>query len=211
AGWPQQQVRLIAVKTARAATDGRAKAYLDDLQVQVEQNGGKLLIKTKTPGAEGGIKGWLACAGVDGEVTYKLEVPRDAGLVASTINGNVQIGGVEAPVRAASSNGDVMLDVAGEVGATSVNGSIQVTMRKPDPRSAMELSTVNGSIVVLLPADFRAFVDARTTIGSVGSDLPLQLDGRRSRSKLVGRLNGGITRVTLRTTNGSIWLKSPGM
>jgi DUF4097 and DUF4098 domain-containing protein YvlB len=143
-------------------------------------------------------------------VTYTLEVPRAAALVASTVNGNVQIGGIEAPVRASSSNGDVMLDVAGEVGASSVNGSIQVTMRKPDPRAAMELSTVNGSIVVLLPSDFRAYVDARTTNGSVGSDLPLQLDGRRSRSQLVGRLNGGVTRVTLRTTNGSIWLKNPG-
>jgi DUF4097 and DUF4098 domain-containing protein YvlB len=116
---------------------------------------------------------------------------------------------MQAPVRAASTNGDVMLEVGGEVAASSVNGSIQVLMRRPEPRSAMEISTVNGSISLLLPTDFRAYVDARTTNGSVGSELPLQLDGRRSRSRLVGRLNGGVTRVTLRTTNGSIWLKGP--
>jgi DUF4097 and DUF4098 domain-containing protein YvlB len=82
-------------------------------------------------------------------------------------------------------------------------------MKRADPRSAMELSTVNGSIVMLLPPEFRAFIDARTVNGSVGSELPLTIDGRRSRSQLVGRLNGGVTRVVLRTTNGSIWLKNP--
>jgi DUF4097 and DUF4098 domain-containing protein YvlB len=209
-GWEQPQVRLLAIKTARAATEGRARAYLDDLQVKVEQGHGKLVIRTITPGAEGGIRGWLACAGVDGEVVYQLSVPRDTGLAVSTVNGTVQVAGMQAPVRAASTNGDVMLEVAGEVDASSVNGSIQVVMRRADPHSAMDISTVNGSIALLLPNDFRAFIDARTTNGSVASDLPLQLDGRRSRSRLVGRLNGGVTRVTLRTTNGSIWLKNPG-
>jgi len=209
-GWEQPQVRIVAVKTARAATEGRARAYLEDLKIEIAQNGAKLLVRTKTPGAEGGIRGFLACAGVDGEVAYQLSVPRDTAIAASTVNGNVHVSGLQAPVRATSTNGDVVLDVAGEVDARSVNGSIQVVMKRPEPRSAMELSTVNGSIVLLLPAEFRAFVDARTVNGSVGSELPLTVDGRRSRSQLVGRLNGGVTRVVLRTTNGSIWLKNPG-
>ncbi|HEV8628982.1 MAG TPA: DUF4097 family beta strand repeat-containing protein [Thermoanaerobaculia bacterium] len=209
-GWDQAQVRLVAVKTARAATDGRARAYLHDLGVQIDQRGDKLVIRTKSPGAEGGIKGWLACAGVDGEVSYQLSLPRETELSVSTVNGNVEIVGLVAPVRAASTNGNVVvLEVGGEVDASSVNGSIRVGMRRAEPRSAMELSTVNGSILVILPDDFRAYVDARTTNGSVGSDLPLLVEGHRSRSRLVGRLNGGITRLTLRTTNGSIWLKKP--
>jgi hypothetical protein len=207
--WDSPQVRLVAIKTARAATDGRARAYLKELQVQVEQTGGRLLIKTRTPGSERGFRGWIACAGVDGEVAYKLSLPREAVLSASTVNGDVEVGGLTSLVRAVSTNGNVVLEVGGEVEATSVNGSIRMAMRRADPRSAMELSTVNGSIVMLLPAEFRAYVDARTTNGSVGSDLPLQLDGRRSRSRLIGRLNGGNTRLTLRTTNGSIWLKTP--
>jgi len=208
AAWDSPDVRLVAVKTAHAATDGRARAYLRDLQVKVEQSAGKLTIRTRTPGAEGGIKGWLSCAGVDGEVAYRLTLPREARLAASTVNGNVEVGGLVAPVRATSTNGDVVIEVGGEVEATSVNGSIRVTMRRADPRSAMELSTVNGSILMLLPSEFRGYVDARTTNGSVGSDLPVQVEGRRSRSRLIGKLNGGSTRLTLRTTNGSIWLKT---
>jgi DUF4097 and DUF4098 domain-containing protein YvlB len=207
--WDSPQVRMVAIKTARAATDSRARAYLKELQVQVEQTEGRLLIKTRTPGSEGGLRGWIACAGVDGEVAYQLSLPREARLALSTVNGNVEVGGMTALVRAVSTNGNVVLEVGGEVEASSVNGSIRVAMRRADPRSAMELSTVNGSIVLLLPSEFRAYVDARTTNGSVGSDLPLQLDGRRSRSRLIGRLNGGNTRLTLRTTNGSIWLKTP--
>lgn len=208
AAWDAPVVRLVAVKTAHAATDARARAYLRDLQVKVEQAGGQLTIRTRTPGAEGGIKGWLSCAGVDGSVAYRLTLPREARLAASTVNGNVEVGGLVAPVRASSTNGDVVLEVGGEAEATSVNGSIRVAMRRPDPRSAMELSTVNGSILMLLPSEFRGYVDARTTNGSVGSDLPVQIEGRRSRSRLIGKVNGGSTRLTLRTTNGSIWLKT---
>jgi DUF4097 and DUF4098 domain-containing protein YvlB len=207
--WDQPTVRLVAVKTAHAATDGRARAYLKELDVRVQEVDGKLVIRTRSPGAEGGLRGWLACAGVDGEVAYRLTLPREAEIAASTVNGDVEVGGLVAPVRATSTNGNVVLEAGGEVEASSVNGSIRVAMRFPDPRSAMELSTVNGSIVMLLPAEFRAFVDARTTNGSVGSDVPLQIEGRRSRSRLVGRINGGNTRLTLRTTNGSIWLKGP--
>ena len=206
--WDSPQVRLVAVKTAHAATEGRARAYLRDLEVKVEQADGTLTIRTRTPGSEGGVKGWLACAGVDGEVAYRLTLPREARLSASTVNGNVEVGGLVAPVRAASTNGDVVLEVSGEVEATSVNGSIRLAMRRPEPRSAMQLSTVNGSILILLPAEFRAYVDARTTNGSVGSDLPMQVEGRRSRSRLIGSLNGGTTRLTARSTNGSIWLKT---
>ncbi len=207
--WESPQVRVVAVKTAHAATDGRARAYLRDLEVKVEVSEGKLVIRTRTPGAEGGVKGWLACAGVDGEVAYRISLPREARLAASTVNGDVEVGGMLAPVRAASTNGNVVLQVDGEAVASSVNGNIRVSMRRAELRSAMELSTVNGSILLLLPSEFRAYVDARTTHGSVGSDLPLQVEGRRSRSRLVGRLNGGNTRLTLRTTNGSIWLKAP--
>ena len=207
--WESPQVRVVAVKTARAATDGRARAYLRDLEVEIEESEGKLVIRTRTPGSEGGVKGWLACAGVDGEVAYRISLPREARLAATTVNGDVEVAGMLAPVRASSTNGNVVLQVDGEAVASSVNGNIRVSMRRADPRSAMELSTVNGSILLLLPSEFRAYVDARTTNGSVGSDLPLQAEGRRSRSRLVGRLNGGTTRLTLRTTNGSIWLKAP--
>lgn len=207
-GWDSSHVRLVAIKTARAATAGRARAYLRELKVQIDQTGGKLTIRTRTPGSEGGIRGWLACAGVDGEVSYRLSLPREAELSAATVNGDVEVGGMLARVRAASTNGSVVLDVDGEVEASSVNGNIRVSMQRPEPRSTIQLSTVNGSILLLLPTDFRAYVDARTTNGSVGSDLPMQVEGRRSRSRLVGHLNGGTTRLTLRTTNGSIWLKT---
>lgn len=207
-GWESPNVRLVAVKTARAPTAGRARAYLRDLKVQIDQSHGRLTIRTRTPGSEGGLKGWFTCAGVDSEVSYRLSLPREAQLAAATVNGDVEVGGMLARVRASSTNGSVVLEVEGEAEASSVNGNIRVSMRRSDPRAAMELSTVNGSILLLLPAEFRAYVDARTTNGSVGSDLPMQVEGRRSRSRLVGHLNGGTTRLTLRTTNGSIWLKT---
>ena len=210
AGWEGEQVRLVAVKTARAATEGRALSYLREVEVRVEEKDGKLLISTRTPGEDGGLRGWLACTGVDGNVEYRLTVPRRALVAATTVNGNVEVAGLGAAVRAASTNGNVsVLEVGGSVQASSVNGSIHVDLRRADPRSHMDLSTVNGSIVLYVPSELRAYVDARTTNGSVGSDLPLQVSGTRSRSRLVGSLNGGSTKLVLRTTNGSIWLRRP--
>jgi hypothetical protein len=210
AGWDHDQVRLVAIKRATAPTAGRAEAYLRDVEVRTEEKDGNLVITTRTPGEGGGLRAWIACTGVDGHVEYRLTVPRHAMVAATTVNGNVEIAGLTAPVRAASTNGNVrVLEVGGEVDASSVNGNIQVDLRQADPRSTMELSTVNGSIVLFVPPGFRAHVDARTTNGSVGSDLPLQVSGTRSRSRLVGSLNGGSTKLVLRTTNGSIWLRRP--
>ena len=209
AGGEGAQVRLVAVKTARAATDGRARSYLRELQVKIEETDGRLVIRTVTPGGDG-VMGWLAGAGVEGHVSYRLLVPRGARVTATTVNGNVEVARLHAPVHAASTNGTVsVLEVGGEVDATSVNGNIRVDMRQGEPHSQMDLSTVNGSIVLYLPAEFRAFVDARTVNGSVASDLPLLVEGRRSRSRLVGSLNGGHVKLVLRTTNGSILLRQP--
>jgi hypothetical protein len=210
AGWEEADIRLVAIKTARAATEGRAQAYLREVDVRVEEKDGALRITTRTPSEQGGLRALLTCTGVDGSVEYRLSVPRHALVAATTVNGNVEVAGLGAPVRAASTNGNVtVLEVGGEVQASSVNGSIHVDLRRADPRSSMELSTVNGSIVLYVPEALRAFVDARTTNGSVGSDLPLLVSGTRSRSRLVGSLNGGSTKLTLRTTNGSIWLRRP--
>jgi hypothetical protein len=208
--WEQAEVRLVAVKTAKAATEGRAQAYLREVDVVVTERDGTLVITTRTPGEEGGLRGWLACTGVDGHVQYRLTLPRGAAVAATTVNGNVEVAGVVAAVRAASTNGNVkVMEVGGAVDASSVNGSIHVDISRDEPRAPMELSTVNGSIVLFVPDELRAYVDARTTNGSVGSDLPFQVVGTRSRSRLVGSLNGGSTKLVLRTTNGSIWLRRP--
>src|SRR5690606_36692234 len=123
-----------------------------------------------TPGEDGGLRGWLACTGVDGEVEYRVTIPRRAEVAATTVNGNVEVEALAAPVRAASTNGNVTLTaVAGEVQARSVNGDIRVDLRHAEPRSDMELTTVNGSIVLTVPPELRAYLDARTTNGSVGS------------------------------------------
>jgi hypothetical protein len=208
--WDGDHVRLVAVKRAKAAADARARAYLRELHVQIAEEDGKLLIRTRSPGADGGLKALITCTGVDGKVDYRLMVPRQALVEAATVNGNVEVARLPSAVRVSSTNGSItVLEVRGEVDASSVNGNIQVDLRQATPRQPMELSTVNGSIVVYLPPEFRGFVDARTTNGSVDSDLPLRVEGRRSRSRLAGSLNGGQTKLVLRTTNGSILLRRP--
>jgi hypothetical protein len=209
-GWDGDQVRVVAVKTARAASESRAYAYLRQVQVQVVDRDGKMMITTRTPGEDGGLRGWITCTGVEGEVAYQLSVPRGASVAAVTVNGNVEVTGMTAPLRAGSTNGNVtLLELHGPVEASSVNGNIHVDLRTAGLRQGMELSTVNGNIVLYTRPELQAYLDARTANGSVGSDLTFQVAGTRSRSRIVGSLNGGTTKLVLRSTNGSIWLRRP--
>jgi len=71
----------------------------------------------------------------------------------------------------------------------------------------VHLETTNGRIELAVPRNFGAEVDASTTNGSIKTDLPV-LTTETGRNSLRGKINGGGTRVRLRTTNGGISIRS---
>jgi DUF4097 and DUF4098 domain-containing protein YvlB len=79
-------------------------------------------------------------------------------------------------------------------------------MGRADWTGDAEFATVNGSIVLALPAGTGADVDARTVNGDIQTDFPLEVSGRLSKRKLSGRIGGGGRRLSLETVNGSIEL-----
>ncbi|HKE01271.1 MAG TPA: DUF4097 family beta strand repeat-containing protein, partial [Planctomycetota bacterium] len=69
-----------------------------------------------------------------------------------------------------------------------------------------------GSIVLEAPADFACTLDARTSYGSVESDLPIATDaGKPAKGSLRGAVNGGGERVKLESASGSISIRSRGV
>jgi len=70
----------------------------------------------------------------------------------------------------------------------------------------MEFETVNGSVKVEAPSNLAPDVLMATVNGSLRSDLPLTMQGRITKNRIHGTVNGGGRRLSLKTVNGSIEL-----
>ena len=71
---------------------------------------------------------------------------------------------------------------------------------------AVNLSTGGGGISVSVPATAAFTVDAKTSGGSVSTDLAVTVEGKKEKDRLQGPVNGGGKTVQLRTGGGSIHL-----
>lgn len=148
----------------------------------------------------------LAASSGNGDVTVSVAA-RD--LSASSGNGDVRITRAAGPVRAKSGNGDIAVETSlGPVQASSGNGDVRVSMDRVDDSTDMELSSGNGDIVIEVPERFRATLDASTGNGSIRTDLPIQIEGRITKQRVRGAINGGGRRLRLSSGNGSIEVRA---
>jgi DUF4097 and DUF4098 domain-containing protein YvlB len=104
----------------------------------------------------------------------------------------------------------VKVETTGLVHASSVNGSIEVTMGATFWNGPLSFSTVNGSIDLTMPPSINAEVNATTVSGSLRSDFPMNLTGEISKRNIHGRIGGGGQELKLSTVNGAITLHQNG-
>ena len=140
----------------------------------------------------------------DVRVTFYVSVPENVAFLGSTVNGDVEVLDLASDVGATSVNGDIEISTTGFAEASTVNGFIEAAMERYDISEGLSFSTVNGSISLDLPDDVDADVDAQWVNGSLDSDLPLAIIGRVSRRSAQGVLGEGGPELNLRTVNGSI-------
>ena len=174
-------------------------------------------ISADTPRTGGG---WFGGGSVS--VSFRIMLPRDAELEASSQNGSLEVRelgararletqngsitakGVGGSLEAESSNGSIKAyDVQGPVRADTTNGSIKAEIIGTDIEDGVRLKTTNGSIELRIDDDVSASIDASTRNGSVSSDFEGGIQDRRKKT-LDLDLNGGGPRVELKSSNGSI-------
>jgi len=124
------------------------------------------------------------------------------------VNGEVMAEGLLSDATVSTVNGDVTVTAAGVVEAATVNGSIRASTDQADPGRTLSFSTVNGSITLNVPHDFRAHVRASGLKGGVSSDFPL----RERRGEFVGfsaegEIGEGGHTLRMETVNGSISIR----
>jgi hypothetical protein len=139
----------------------------------------------------------------------RVRVTTAAGQVyASSGNGDIDVEEVRGKVQARTGNGDVRVTTAvGPVSATSGNGRIDVRMASLKGDDTMDFRTGNGNVVVTVPADFEAEVDARSGHGTLRSAFPMLVEGRLDPQHVRGTIGKGGRRVRLSSGNGNLEIR----
>lgn len=151
-----------------------------------------------------GSGGHMSTHDNDVSVHFEVQVPAGVKFVGNTVNGSVTTDRLGSDADVSTVNGSVRVVAAGVVHASTVNGSVDVSMGRADWTGKIELSTVNGNVRATLPADFSAEVNGSTVNGSIESEFPLTVQGRFGPRSVHGTIGKGGRTLDLQTVNGSI-------
>ncbi|MDQ4139595.1 MAG: DUF4097 family beta strand repeat-containing protein [Bacteroidota bacterium] len=158
------------------------------------------------------------------EMDLDIKVPRDFSVKLSTLNGGkIIVEGVNGEMEISNLNDDIRLtDVSGSVVANTLNGDLQVSLRKINPNVPMAFSTMNGKIDVALPANAKFATKMKTDNGEIYSDFEMNFnkgDKENDMMKvgggksikldkwLYGSVNGGGPEFMFKNFNGNIYIR----
>ena len=150
---------------------------------------------------------WWRWGGNNVDVEFVVRLPKGVRVTASTVNGGLEIEGVDSEVSANTVNGSVIArSNGGPVHAKTVNGSLTVRTAVLG-QGTLDYETVNGQITLEIPENSSADVELRTVNGSISTDFPLTIDGKFSSRRVRGTIGRGGQLLRLETVNGSIRLR----
>ncbi len=138
----------------------------------------------------------------------RIEVTGGRGkLNADTSGGAVTVLNRVGDTKVESSGGKLRLgNISGKLTAETSGGSVSAILPSP-VAGDVRLETSGGSITVVTPSNAALTIDAETSAGSVRSELPISRLST-DRDSLKGTMNGGGTRLVLRSSAGSIEIVS---
>jgi DUF4097 and DUF4098 domain-containing protein YvlB len=195
--WDRDEVKVDAVKYAHT------QERLDEAKIRVDADQNNISIRTEYPERDrSSHNGWDHPASVE----YTLMVPRKVRLdEIKLINGALDIQGVAGEVRASCINGRLTANgLAGEARLSTINGKLDAQFERLGD-SALELSSVNGRVALVLPSDAKASLEATTVHGGIDNDFGLRVHNHRFVGHdMGGELGGGGARIKLSNVNGGI-------
>lgn len=157
--------------------------------------------------------GRIECEPLSGDV--RLETG-DGRIVVTGLRGNVDLRSGDGRIEAAgldgavaARTGDGRMKIEGRFDrlvAHSGDGSVEVTARAGSRLSApWSISTRDGGVILRIPRDLSALLDAETGDGRIVVELPIEVPSRM-KNHLTGQLNGGSVPLRVRTNDGRITL-----
>ena len=229
--WDRSEARIQMTRTVRANSEERASELMKELSADVTVGEGRIEIKSTYPKRAESVGIWdvLGQRVSSLNIHYYVQVPAQTrlhletsngeiqvrgtsgSLVGQTVNGSVEVTATSGRIEVNTTNGNIRLvGIQGAIRARTTNGGIQAEIRRLDSGAGVELSTTNGDLTAILPADLKAQLEAMTTNGRVIVGFPVEMVGRASSKLVRGKIGGGGAALNLTTTNGSIVVKRAG-
>lgn len=190
-GWDRDTVQIHAVKTAKSR-----ESDLDLVSIDVEARSSAVSVSTRYPQNEG----------VEVAVEYTVRVPHGARVEhIGTVNGTLRVSGIEAVEELRTVNGNIeVYDGGGSVHARTTNGNVHLELLHVQDKNGAVAETTNGSVLLAVPADTHADLEARCLNGNFFSELPVTFESTQRPRELHGKIGRGGVPLRLRTVNGGI-------
>src|SRR5438445_9476579 len=190
-GWDRNEVEVHAVKTAK-----HKESDLERVSIEVDAKPDAVSITTRYPQNEG----------VEVAVDYTIHVPHGARVEhIGTVNGTLRIAGVDSVEDLHTVNGNIeVFEAGGSIHAHTINGNVRLEVARLADKTGATGETTNGSLVLAVPSDMQADVEARCLNGNFSSELPITMDSNQRPRELHGNLGRGGAPIHLRTVNGGI-------
>jgi len=199
--WDRNEVKVDAIKRAWS------KERLQEAKIEVESQPDSLSIRTEYPGHDHTF--WNDHHhDQPASVEYTLSVPRNARLdEIKLVNGNLDVEGVNGEVRVSCVNGRLTArKLGGRAELSTVNGKLEANMDRL--QSALDVSSVNASVLLTLPSDTKADLEATTVSGSISNDFGIPVSRHQwVGHDLRGELGGGGPQVRVSNVNGRIEIR----
>ena len=200
-GWDLNEVKVDAVKYARS------KERLDEAKIVIDASKDHISIRTEYPDHDLTFRDddWDNPASVE----YTLSVPRTARLdPIKLINGSLDVQGIAGEVRASCINGHLKASgLGGPVKLSTINNRLEAVFDRLGT-SSIELASVNGSVLLTMPSDTKAELEASTVHGGISNDFGLRVRNHRIVGHdLHGELAGGGARIKISNVNGTIEIR----
>jgi len=195
-GWDRGDVLVRSKIQTSAATDADARRLA--AAVRIDTSGSR--IHPEGPGTMDREEHW--------NVSFEINVPRNAMLTLNTINGGISIDDFRGSAKFHAKNGGLTLtNVGGDLHGDTTNGGVNVDVSGDHwDGPGLDVETHNGGIRLSLPKGFSAELEAGTTHGSLNIDFPLTVQGRIGRH-LETTLGSGGPKLRAITTNGGVTIR----
>lgn len=201
--WDRPEVRVEAVKTARARNEERAKRLLRRVKYDVEGEGRRIQIEARHATERGESDSWLGAFFGGGEgawVDLLVRLPRGASVEVSSTSGDIDVRDLAGPVRIEATSGDiVVMNIEREVEVDCTSGSVEVA----DVRGNLTVHTTSGGVTV-------EDVDGRLEYDGTSGDLRARdLRGGAALTSLSGDVTCAGTRgaFEVSTSSGDVILR----
>jgi Putative adhesin len=190
-GWDRDVIEIHAVKIAK-----EKESDLDRVSIEIDAKPTDVSVITRYPQNEG----------VEVAVEYTVHVPHGARIEhIGTVNGTLRIAGVESVEELHTVNGNIeVYEGGGSIHAHTTNGNVHLELSHFLGEKGLAAETTNGSVVLAVPQDTQANLEARSLNGNFYSELPLSLESTMRPREMRGKLGKGGAPIRLNTVNGGI-------